>query len=116
MLQQGRAITMEIDLKLVQKVIIGLPAKTTTNALLMFFARREVESSNSYINNTMILKLNNSEYLPLYIFGYEGGLEIMNGIVNILSSKIDNNYVFNEKETKVLRKLKTKGVNKIIQI
>jgi hypothetical protein len=103
-LRRGVPANYELDLSSVEKAIWGFPKSRWHN---FFYGGKYRLSEQAYIDSiyscTLILKLGPTTYLPLYLFEYGGGLEIMNEIAQLLSSKFDENYEFSDIEKKTLK-------------
>jgi hypothetical protein len=112
-LYRGKDKEFKVDLTKIEIAILGLPHIKIKNALLKALSPRQIESNNSIADCILILKINKSRYLPLFLFETNEGLEIMNNVLSIVSDKIIQDYDFSNIEK---RKLKGNILNKIIEI
>jgi len=112
-LYRGKDKEFEVDLTKIDIAILGMPHIKIKNALLKALSPRQIESNNSIADSILILKINKSRYLPLFLFETDEGFEIMNKVLSIVSDKIVQDYDFSKIEK---RKLKGNILNKVIEI
>ncbi|MBL1417608.1 MAG: hypothetical protein COA76_05795 [Moritella sp.] len=110
----GNPVNYEVDLSAIEKAIPALPKPSWNNFLfggkLKFKEHATVEA---IYTSTLILKLDSSTYLPLYLFNLDGGLGMMNEITKKIADKIEEQYKFSPAEVKALKPRKLNTVVKL---
>ena len=102
-LTRGSPVNLTIDLTKIDKIILGLPKSKWDKFKL---------DHSIFLKYSFILKLNDNEYLPIYLFKYlpsaffelNGGLALMNEIFDKNSDKVDLKYEFSKKEEVLSKK------------
>jgi len=110
LLTRGKPFNLSVDLNTIDKLIVGLPKpeqrKNVLHFLMMPFNKLRRQAIASMINCTLILKINDNEYLLLYLFHLGGGLDLMNKIYEQASDKADFEYEFTAREMAQLKHCK----------
>ncbi|WP_339897933.1 hypothetical protein [uncultured Gilvimarinus sp.] len=110
-LSRGEPVNLSVDLSTLEKVIPGLPKSKWHN---FFYGgnRRPKEQAmvDAMYSCTLTLKLSPNEYLPLYLFNFGGGLELMNEIARNVTEKVDAEHQFTDQERKMLKPRKQNTV------
>jgi hypothetical protein len=110
-LSRGAPVNLSVDLSTLEKVIPGLP-KSKWHKFFYGGKHRLKEQAmvDAVYSCTLTLKLSPNEYLPLYLFNFGGGLELMNEIAKNVSDKVDVEHQFTDQERKVLKPRKQNTV------
>ena len=114
---RGAPVNLRVDLSNVEKAILGMPkskryrAMDKQKVLLSQQARLK-----AIYDCTIVLKLDSSQYLPLYLAELGGGLEIMNKVLGLVSEKLEKNYQYNKAEEKALKPRKLNSVVRLEQL
>lgn len=104
MLSRGSPVNLSVNLSTLDKVIPDLPKSKWHNFFYGGKHRlKEQAMVDAMYSCTLTLKLSPSEYLPLYLFNFGGGLELMNEIAKSVSDKVDTEHQFTDRERKVLK-------------
>ncbi len=117
-LVRGKSSSIQINLKNVETLIIGLPVPNV-EAYRQFYPRRryfmtKMFERNHLRSNTLVLKLPNKQYFPLYIDPIIAGSNEINGtLLELLESKVDPRYIYSDKERQLLV---PRSVNKLISL
>lgn len=110
-LRRGAPVNLKVDLSTVEQAILGLPKTRRYRAIAKQKMRLAEQSKlKSIYDCTIVLKLNSSQYLPLYLAELGGGLEIMNKVLHLVSEKLQRNYHYNEGGHKLLKPRKLNSV------
>jgi len=110
----GSPVKYEVDLSAIEKAIAGLPKPSWNNAL--FGGKLKIKEHaivEAIYTGTITLKLDSSTYLPLYLFNFSGGLDMMNEITKKVSDKVEKQYKFSPAEVKALKPRKLNTVVKL---
>ncbi|WP_087481515.1 hypothetical protein [Vibrio mangrovi] len=103
LLIRGNPVNTTIDLSNIEQVIIGRPERT----LIDFCFLRKVFPRTSHVSSvkdgTLVLKIDDSKYLPLYLEHLNNGSQIVSAITDKLKHKIIDDYQFNQKERAILK-------------
>ena len=110
-LSRGAPVNLSVDLSTLEKVIPGLPKSKWHNFFYGGKHRlKEQAMVDAMYSCTLTLKLSPNEYLPLYLFNFGGGLELMNEIARNVSDKVDADHQFTDQERKLLKPRKQNTV------
>ena len=110
-LSRGSPVNLRVDLSTLEKVIPGLPKSKWHNFFYGGKHRlKEQAMADAMYSCTLTLKLSANEYLPLYLFNFGGGLELMNEIARNVSDKVDAKHQFTDQERKLLKPRKQNTV------
>lgn len=113
-LSRGNPVNYKVDLSAIEKAIPGLPKPRWNNFLTGGkFKLKEQAMVEAMYTCTITLKLGPSTYLPVYLFNFGGGLEMMNEIATKVADKLDDKHVFSKAET---RALKPRKQNTVVQL
>ncbi len=103
-LSRGSPTNLRVDLSAVESVILGLPKSKRHNLLFAGKYRlKEQAIVDAIYSCTLVLRITANEYLPLYLFDFGGGPELMNEISVKLSDKVDSDHHFTDREKEVLK-------------
>ena len=112
-LTRGEPINLSVDLSKVEKAIGGIPMTKLLEFLYthkLGFLVHQLTRSKYYYTTT--LKMSADEYLPLYLFWFDGGSELTESIHLKVQDKIVIDHQFTEQEKEIL---KIRKVNTLIK-
>lgn len=107
---RGKDRNLVIDLHSIQAAAVGLPINKTKHRFVNLYAHKEVLERNSEIDWTLLLKLSDREFFPLYLYPFNGGDKLMEYMYQFLELKFGEPYTLSIKEKQALKKCK---VNKL---
>ena len=103
---RGKDRNLVIDLNSIQAAAVGLPVNKTNIRFLNLYDHKEVLVRNSEIDWTLLLKLSDEAFFPLYLYPFNGGDKLMEYMYQFLELKFGKSFILSIKEKQALKKCK----------